>query len=339
MRLKLSQLISRYWYGVARNLFLLPLVFLSYIAVVAGVTPLSEPIKPLPANPAARLPAEKIALGEKLFNDVRFSADDTVSCQTCHNVSVMGGADGKPVYIGVYGSVGPLNTPSVLNAAYNFRQFWDGRADTLENQVGVVIKNPLEMDSNWEQVLSKLSRDSTLVAEFKQIYSDGLTRENIEDAIATYQRSLPEPSRFDRYLNGEVDAITADEEKGYERFKQYGCIACHQGINVGGNMYQKFGVLGDYFADRGNIQTSDYGRFNQTDREQDRYVFKVPSLRNVAITAPYFHDGSVATLGEAVDVMFKYQLGRKADKEDKRLIIQFMRALTAESYESLLSKQ
>jgi len=144
------------------------------------------------------------------------------------------------------------------------------------------------------------------------------------------------PSRFDRFLQGQEDAITVEEKAGYGKFKSYGCVACHQGINVGGNMFQKFGAVNDYFGKRGgNITEADLGRFKITGRETDRHVFKVPSLRNVALTAPYFHDGTATTLEQAVEVMFLHQLGRSAPQEDKRLIVQFLRSLTGERFGSV----
>jgi cytochrome c peroxidase len=158
-----------------------------------------------------------------------------------------------------------------------------------------------------------------------------LQSKNIQDALAVFQRSLITPNgRFDKYLRGDKTAITADELKGYQLFKSYGCVACHQGVNAGGNMFQLFGVMGDYFAKRGNITEADYGRFNATKNPADKHMFKVPSLRNVALTAPYFHDGSAKTLSDAVDVMFRYQLGRPAPQADKDYIVKFLHTLTGE---------
>ena len=171
------------------------------------------------------------------------------------------------------------------------------------------MHNPLEMGSSWPEVMGKLGKDAALVAEFKKSYPDGLQPRTIADALATFQRSLVTPnSRFDKYLRGDKNAITVDELKGYQLFKSYGCVACHQGVNVGGNMFQTFGVMGDYFAKRGNPTDADLGRYNVTKNPADRHVFKVPGLRNVALTAPYFHDGSAKTLNDAVDVMFRYPL-------------------------------
>ncbi len=294
----------------------------------------NEPLKPLPVK---QLVAVKVALGEKLFNDKRFSKDNSIACVSCHSLSE-GGADRKVRSLGVGNAVGEVNSPSVLNAAHNFRQFWDGRAATLEEQVGFVVENPVELASDWPSVLGKLNADDALLAEFKKIYPAGIDKASVIDAIATYERSLPSDSRFDLYLRGDVNAISAEEKAGYEKFKAYGCVACHQGINVGGNMYQTFGVMGDYFKDRGSLTKADNGRFNVTGKEADRHMFKVPSLRNVALTPPYFHDGSAATLAAAVDVMFKYQLGRQAPEKDKTLIIKFLNALSGKKHEAAQSR-
>jgi cytochrome c peroxidase len=187
------------------------------------------------------------------------------------------------------------------------------------------------MGSNWEHVVQMLSADPAYRTSFANAYPDGVTMNNVQNALATYERTLISAnSRFDQYLQGDTDILTLDEKYGYQRFKDYGCIACHQGVNIGGNMFQKYGVMGDYFQARGNPTEADLGRYLVTKAEEDRNVFKVPSLRNVAVTAPYFHDGSAKTLEEAVDVMFKFQLGRVPSDKDKDLIIKFLKTLTGE---------
>jgi cytochrome c peroxidase len=170
-----------------------------------------------------------------------------------------------------------------------------------------------------------------MAAAFQGVYGGAVQARHIQDALAQFERSLFTPnSRFDKYLRGDVRALASDELHGYQLFKSYGCVACHQGVNVGGNMYQVFGVMGDYFARRGNLGPADLGRYNITGDDADKHLFKVPGLRNVVLTAPYFHDGSARTLDEAVDVMFKYQLGRAAPAQDKDLIIKFLYTLTGE---------
>ncbi len=187
------------------------------------------------------------------------------------------------------------------------------------------------MGSNWVEVTGKLSRSPEYVAAFGAIYPQGIQEQTVKDAIAMFERSLYTPnSRFDRYLRLEKNAITAEEKKGYQLFKSVGCIACHQGVGVGGNMFQVFGVMRNYFADRGNMTASDYGRYNITGRDRDRHVFKVPSLRNVEVTPPYLHDGSVNELEDVVDVMAKYQLGRKLNRRQVTLITKFLKTLTGE---------
>lgn len=297
-------------------------------APLAPITASFEPIQPIPEPP--RLDLRKVELGNRLFHDARLSRDDSVACATCHSLS-QGGTDHRARSVGIDGQVGQVNAPTVFNSALNFRQFWDGRAGTLEDQVDGPTHNPVEMASSWPDIVAKLSRDPSYRAAFAGLYHDGVQPANIRGAIATFERSLTTPnSRFDRFLRGEVTAITEEEKAGYVLFKTLGCAACHQGAAVGGNMFQKFGVMGDYFADRGHQTAADLGRFNVTGRDADRHTFKVPSLRNVARTAPYFHDGSAQTLEEAVAVMARYQLGRTLSQSDMDRLVKFLNTLTGE---------
>lgn len=283
----------------------------------------------LPLAPIPGLDPARVALGERLFHDARLSADFSLACASCHNLE-KGGADSRKFSLGIGGAVGNINAPSVLNSGYSLAQFWDGRAASLEAQVAGPLHNPLEMGSNWAQVLSRLGQDVALTAAFSLAYPDGLTANNVANALATFERSLVTVnSRFDRYLRGEKQILTPIEIEGYRRFREFGCISCHQGALVGGNMYQKFGVLRDYFADRPTTK-SDLGRYNVTQREADRHVFKVPSLRNVARTGPYFHDGSADTLAQAVVIMARYQLGRELAERDVAAIVAFLNTLTGE---------
>ncbi|MDR2689608.1 MAG: cytochrome-c peroxidase [Azoarcus sp.] len=287
-------------------------------------------IIPIPVRAADEADAGKIALGDRLFNDPQLSADGSISCASCHIIAT-GGDDGRKRSIGVNAAVGDVNSPTVFNSVYNFRQFWDGRAANLAEQVAGPILNPVEMASSWPIVIRRLENDADYRRDFQREYGGAINETSVSDAIARYETTLVTPnSPFDRYLNGNPGAIGADALEGYNRFTDYGCISCHQGINVGGNFFQRFGVMGDYFADRGNLTKADLGRYNITGQEEDRYVFKVPSLRNVALTAPYFHDGSIATLDEAVDIMGRYQLGRSLSVEDRRLIAAFLDSLTGE---------
>jgi cytochrome c peroxidase len=319
---------------LSRALIVSVVCVLSPMSAMTEAEQLDEPLKPLPAAPLQD--PQRVALGKQLFNDPRLSANNTVSCASCHNLS-KNGADDKQFSVGFDGQAVGVNTPTVFNASLNFIQFWNGRVDTLEDQVKEVVVSHVEMGNTWENVVATLSSDATYSANFRKAYADGVTTENVQNALASYEKTLLTPnSRFDQYLGGNTNVLTPEEKSGYQRFKSYGCIACHQGVNIGGNMFQKFGVMGDYFKARGNPTDSDLGRYLTTGAEEDRNVFRVPGLRNVELTAPYFHDGSAKTLEEAVDVMFTYQLGRMATLEDKRLIILFLKTLTGEFSEQPL---
>jgi cytochrome c peroxidase len=284
-----------------------------------------EPIRPLAAPQG--LDAHKVDLGRRLFHDPLLSRDGSVSCSSCHDLA-RGGGDGRPHSVGIGGAEGTVKAPTVYNAALNLAQFWDGRSPTLEHQAGGPIVNPIEMGSSWPEVLTHL-RNSPYSAEFREIFGHDVAEDSVRDVIATFERSLiTVGSRFDRWLMGDDRALSADEKKGYALFKSYGCSSCHQGRNVGGNMFQRFGFFGNWFTERGRRPLSaDLGRFNVTQRDADRYVFKVPSLRLAALTPPYFHDGSVATLEEAVHLMARYQLGREIGDDDVTLITCFLRTL------------
>ena len=291
----------------------------------------AEPIKPIPAT--VEVDEAKATLGRALFHDTRLSRDDTVSCASCHDLA-SGGDDGRVVSVGIEGKTGVINSPTVFNTGLNFRQFWDGRAGTLEEQIDDPVQSPEEMGSLWPDVVAKLYADAEYPERFKALYAGGITRDSIRNAIAEFMRSLVTPnSRFDRWLRGDESALSRQERHGYVLFKHYGCVSCHQGANVGGNMFQVFGVLNDYFRKRGDITDADLGRFNVTGNPADRHAFKVPSLRMAALTAPYLHDGSAATLRDAVDAMFEFQLGREAPDEDKDAIVAFIKTLAGESKE------
>ncbi|PHS79783.1 MAG: cytochrome B6 [Rhodospirillaceae bacterium] len=272
----------------------------------------------------------KVLLGEALFFDVRLSGDNSITCASCHDID-KGGADGLKKAIGINGAEGPINTPTVFNSVFNISQFWNGRAATLEEQAAGPVHNPSEMGSNWLDVVTKLSQDRDLDAQFKEIYDDGITGENIVNALAMFERTLVTYNApFDNFLRGDKNAISDIAKHGYELFESYGCISCHQGANVGGNMYQTMGIMDDYFKERGNENAADQGRYDVTGHERDRYVFKVPSLRMVVHTAPYFHDGSAKTLKEAVNIMARFQLGRDLPEQDLIPIIAFLESLAGQ---------
>ena len=305
--------------------------FAAAVGSPGGGARAAEPIKPIPEDIGANV--EKAALGRALFHDPRMSRDDTVSCASCHDLT-NGGADGRKVSIGIEGQAGFINSPTVFNAGLNFKQFWDGRARTLEQQIDDPVQSPREMGSLWPDVVAKLYQDESYPKLFRALYPDGISRNSIRNAIAEFMLSLTTPdSRFDRWLKGDEAALDRVEKHGYALFKYYGCVSCHQGANVGGNMFQVFGVLKEYFKKRGNITEADLGRYNVTGHPADRHSFKVPSLRMAAHTAPYLHDGSAATLRDAVDAMFEFQLGREAPYEDKEAIVAFIKTLAGESKE------
>lgn len=286
----------------------------------------ASPIQPVPA--VGDLDLDRVALGARLFAEPRLSSDGTIACASCHSLAT-GGADGRRTSIGVGGAVGPINAPTVFNASLNFAQSWNGGARTLEEQAGNPLTGAVEMGSSWPVILATLQGDPSYADTFAAAYADGVTEANVRDAIATFERSLLTPDApFDRYLRGEDTAITPSAAAGYRHFVELGCVACHQGAGVGGNMYQRFGLMGDYVADRGDVTAADLGRFLVTGDEADKHVFKVPSLRNVARTAPYFHDGTAETLTEAVHVMATYQLGRNLTDDEVVELVAFLESLT-----------
>ncbi len=285
----------------------------------------SEPIVPLPQE--IKVNQEKVNLGKKLFFDPIISKNGTVSCANCHDL-FNGGGDNKKFSTGIDNKIGNVNSPTVLNAVFNFRQFWDGRAKDLKEQVHFPIQNPVEMGNTIDNLIETLNQ-SHYKKEFSAIYKEGITKENIADAIAEFEKTLITPnSPFDKYLMGDKEAINEKQKEGYSLFKQKGCIACHHGKNIGGNMYNKFGIIVP-------IKDSNLGLYNVTKNENDKYFFKVPSLRNVAKTAPYFHNGSVKSLKKAVYLMAKHQLGRPMSEEEADKIVAFLESLNGELPKSI----
>lgn len=249
----------------------------------AAPAPFAEPIVPVPVSRA--VDSKRLALGAELFHDARLSRDQGRSCATCHPLE-QGGMDGRMRALTANGTPHARNTPTVFNVGLSSFFNWDGIADTLEAHAEIVLHNPSLMNITWPEVLARLGADPGYVSAFRAAYPDGLTRANVLDALASFERSLVTPdSRFDRYLRGERDALTESERRGYQLFKSYGCVTCHQGINVGGNMFQRFGVFPD--PDSRDPET-DLGRYHVTRVARDHGVFRVPSLRNVAVTGPYF---------------------------------------------------
>jgi len=291
------------------------ILFLPFVLLLA------EPlIKPIPNT--IEVDSRKVQLGKKLFFDPLLSLDGTISCATCHNLQ-RGGDDDMKSSFGIHGQKGNISSPTVYNSVFNFRQFWDGRAKDLKEQVRGPIENRVEMGNSMKNAVDTLKKNREYLQRFQEIYPDGITEENLADAIAEFEKALITPgSPFDRYLGGENDAIDAEAKKGYKLFVSKGCIICHHGVNIGGNLFNKFGIYHD-------LNSSSLGRYGLTKREEDRYVFKVPSLRNIALTAPYMHDGRMGTLRKAVELMSLYQLGRSIEPEEIDAIVVFLKTLTA----------
>jgi cytochrome c peroxidase len=291
-------------------------------------TTTDQPIEPLPFEPD--LERAKIELGEQLFREPLLSGDGKVKCTDCHLES-HALADERPHSAVAGRPESPVNSPTMYNVRYLYKLSWSGRFESLEDHNDALMTNPNVMASSWDGAASRLAAKPGYTERFHAVFSDGLTPLNVRSALVTYERSLVTPNApFDRYLRGNPDAISATAKHGYALFKSYGCASCHQGRAVGGNMLQRVGVMRDYFADRGGVKTADFGRFNVTQHERDRFVFRVPSLRNVAVTAPYFHDGSAPTLESAIKVMARYQLGRELEAEDVAPLAEFLATLTGE---------
>jgi cytochrome c peroxidase len=287
-----------------------------------------EPIVPLPLH-VPEDPA-KVALGERLFHDVRLSGQNTMACATCHRLGE-GGDDGLPHAMTATGTPHSRNTPTIFNVAFNAAFNWDGGVRTLEAHAERVLLSPALMHTTWSELLAKLQTASDYRAAFATIYPGRLTPAHVLDALVTYERSLVTPnSRFDQYLRNHPESLSPVERWGYELFKAHGCAACHQGINVGGSMFQRFGIFQRTSVPHDPTRPVDLGRFLLTQVPRDREVFRVPSLRNVALTAPYFHDGRTGTLQEAVAIMARVQLGRTLSQQEIHAIAQFLHTLTGE---------
>jgi len=306
------------WIGAATGLVLA--LGYSPVAVAllhvsdSSTTPAEEPITPIPEPPAAD--PLKVALGERLFTDPRLSRGNMRACSSCHDLETNGATrnaqdtapDGSPL---------SLNTSTVFNSALSFRFGWEGEFRTLEAQAAASLQNPRIMDIQIEEVVGKLSHDQALVHQFEAAYGHGPDATNVLDAIATFERSLVTPgSQFDRWLTGDTTALSAQQLDGYQLFKSLGCVSCHQGVNIGGNLFQRHGI------------------FHPLARAEPK-ILRVPSLRNIATTAPYFHDGSAVSLNEAVRKMASAQLNLTLTDQQVDEIVAFLRTLTG-TYQSRL---
>ncbi len=283
---------------------------------------------PIPAKmPGSEMDtSDTIALGEKLYHETALSANNTESCNTCHNVKGKGaGVDNKETSPGAFGKTGDRNSPTVLNAGFHSLQFWDGRAKDLAEQAKGPILNPIEMAMPSEkEVVEKLKAIEGYNELFAKAFPSKpeITYESIAGAIASFERTLISKDRFDDFIGGDHKALSKEEQKGLETFMNSGCATCHNGELFGGKLFMKLGVVHEY------ENKEDTGKFKITGKESDKYVFKVPSLRNVALTAPYFHDGRVKTLEEAVEKMSYYQLGRNLEKPQVDSIVAFLKTLS-----------
>ena len=295
-------------------------------------------LQPIPDSLATDI--RKVTLGRKMYNDARVSLDGTLSCATCHVID-QGGADsrGTRTSEGIYGQFGGINAPTVLNAAFNVEQFWNGRAHTLADQAAGPPVNPVEMgDQTWEQICERLNQDACLVAEFQSIYPEGITQATVTDAIAEYEKTLITPNdRLDQMLKGDENALTEEEKKGLAAFMDNSCAVCHVGKTLGGQSFETLGIYEDYYAAREQsnpdivYNDDDKGLAGFTGDTADLHRFKVPGLRNISKTSPYFHDGTQATIEDAVRAMFRFELGvKEAPESDVASISAFLRTLDGE---------
>jgi len=298
---------------------------------IAGEVPRGEePIEII--RPALVVHPERVELGKKLFFEPRLSRSGFISCNSCHNLST-GGADNLVTSVGHNWQRGSINSPTVLNSSMSVAQFWDGRAANLREQAGGPIANPGEMASSHELAVEVIASIPGYVEEFTEVFgSPGIDIDRITTVIAAFEETLVTPgSRFDRWLLGDDAALTTQELYGYQLFKSSGCAACHYGPAAGGTSFQKMGVVEEYQTANPSV-----GRAAVTGEEIDRFKFKVPTLRNVELTYPYFHDGAAATLDEAVVIMGRLQLGRDYGEQEVADIVAFLKTLTGRQPEIVL---
>ncbi len=284
----------------------------------------NEPVQPIPQSLPVQ--AEKVALGMRLYHDPRLSGDNSMSCAHCHQLGA-GGVDGRKTSQGVGGAIGPINAPTVFNSVFNIEQFWDGRAADLQAQAGGPPLNPIEMASkSWDEITDKLKQDPVLSRDFTAVYPEGFSGASITDAIAEFEKTLITPDApFDKYLRGDDAALSAQQKKGYQLFKENKCATCHGGMILGGRSFEPLGLKKDFGF--GEVTAADIGRMNVTNDVRDRLRQKVPTLRNVSLTAPYFHRGDIKTLDEAVKQMLKHQVGTTLQQNEVDDIVAFLHTL------------
>lgn len=325
LRMKLKTVVS---ITIVLSTFIFASVFAEDNELLTQAKKYFKPLpKEIPAPSSNPTTPQKVQLGKKLYYDPRLSLSGVISCNTCHNLATYG-SDNVETSLGHKFATGGRNAPKVLNAGFHIAQFWDGRAKDLEEQAKGPVLNPLEMAMpNPEIVINRLKTIPEYVEEFKVVFEEDpnpVSYDNVAKAIAAFERILVTPSRVDKFLNGDTSALTKKEKEGLQLFISKGCFSCHNGVAIGGGMYQKFGVVKPYPYQK------DLGRYEVTKKEEDKYVFKVPSLRNVTRTYPYFHDGKVWDIKEAVKIMGETQLGVTLTEEEIDKIVAFLDSLTGE---------
>jgi cytochrome c peroxidase len=313
-----------------QNVMSRALLVVAALAPATAILAADEPIQPI--EPVKEVNVALAELGKQLYFDPRLSKSGFISCNSCHNLS-MGGTDNLKTSIGDQWQQGPINAPTVLNSSMNVAQFWDGRAPDLKAQAGGPIANPGEMGFTHALAVDVLESIPGYQRAFRLVFGEeGVDIDKITGAIAEFEKTLVTPNaRFDKWLLGDADALTAKEQEGYALFKSSGCVACHNGPAVGGTSFQKMGVVEPYQAN-----SSAEGLAAVTGKDADRFKFKVPTLRNVEMTYPYFHDGEAETLTEAVDVMGRLQLGKQFTDEENAGIVAFLKTLTGDQPQFLL---
>lgn len=293
--------------------FLLSLLCVTFINAAGSFSPLPDHLS---------TDMNKVELGKTLFFDLQFSSDKTISCASCHQLD-KGGADGREVSVGVGQKKGKFNTPSIFNSSLNMTQGWTSSDTRIRQRAKSAFVNPDEMNGDIASILAYIKKTPAYIKKFNKSYQN-ISEEALFDAIETYVSTLLTPSAFDDYLKGDDNALSQSAKRGLKLFQEKGCISCHNGVNIGGGMYQKLGLFNEETLNRGD----DLGRYTVTKKEKDRYVYKVPSLRNVALTAPYLHDGSVKTLREVIRIVEIYQLGEEFTNDQIDDIESFLRSLS-----------
>lgn len=300
--------------------------------LLAGISHAREPVS------AVQYPAKitpEMLLGKKLFFDPLLSEDRQTSCASCHLFS-HGGSYPKAKTPMHNGSKSRYNSPSVFNLSQNYPLGWEGQLTSMQAQMHSLVNKQAKMGLSWDNIENRLRQQADYNSRFTRLYPEGITRKSITQALVTYQLALTTPSPFDAYLQGDESAISEDAILGYELFKRYGCVSCHQGQKIGGNLLQKIGVIEPYAYDPDDSSQASLGRYNTTENEADIQVFRVPSLRNVAQTPPYFHDGSVSTLEDVIRLMARHQLGREIPVTDVTLIVAFLESLSGSPHPTLM---